>query len=112
MTHGHVHEVLRAGKSGTVEIVGFAEPNRDLAMRLVHQYGYDSTLIYASLDEMLAQTQPELVAAYNSIFQHLEVVEACAPKGIHVMVGKAFGSEYGTCTTHERPGGGNMRFIC
>ena len=88
MTHGHVHEVLRAGKSGTVEIVGFAEPNRDLAMRLVHQYGYDSTLIYASLDEMLAQTQPELVAAYNSIFQHLEVVEACAPKGIHVMVEK------------------------
>jgi predicted dehydrogenase len=37
---------------------------------------------------MLDATKPEAVTAFGSIFQHLEVVEACAPKGIHVMVEK------------------------
>jgi predicted dehydrogenase len=32
--------------------------------------------------------KPEAVAAFNSIFEHLDVVEQCAPKGIHVMVEK------------------------
>ena len=37
---------------------------------------------------MLDQTRPEGVVTFTSIFEHLEVVEACAPRGIHVMVEK------------------------
>ncbi|SKB63838.1 Gfo/Idh/MocA family protein [Daejeonella lutea] len=37
---------------------------------------------------MISRTKPEMVAAFGSIYQHLEVVEACAPAGIHVMVEK------------------------
>jgi predicted dehydrogenase len=37
---------------------------------------------------MLDKTKPEVVVVYESIFYHLRVVEACAPRGIHVMVEK------------------------
>lgn len=89
MTHGHVHEVLKRGKSGhDIEIVGFVEPNRDLAERLTSQYGYPNHLIYPSLEEMFAAVRPEAVSAFNSTFEHLETVRYCAPKGIHLMVEK------------------------
>ena len=89
MTHGHVHQVLRRGKSGEdIKIVGFVEPNRDLAERLTKQYGYSSDLIYATLEEMISAKQPEAVSAFNSTFEHLETVRYCAPKGIHIMVEK------------------------
>ncbi len=45
-------------------------------------------LVYSSLDEMLDKTKPEAVTAFNAIVQHLDVVKACAPRGIHVMVEK------------------------
>ena len=89
MTHGHVHQVLRRGKSGgDIEIVGFVEPNQDLAERLTKQYGYSADLIYATLEEMVSAVKPEAVSAFNSTFEHLETVRYCAPKGIHVMVEK------------------------
>lgn len=89
MTHGHVHQVLRSGQSGgDIEIVGFVEPNRELAERLTKQYDYSPDLIYATLEEMVSKTQPEAVAAFNSTFEHLETVRYCAPKGIHIMVEK------------------------
>lgn len=89
MTHGHVHQILRRGKTGgDIEIVGFVEPNRDLAERLTKQYGYSKDLIYPSLNEMISVVKPEAVAAFNSTFEHLETVRYCAPKGIHIMVEK------------------------
>lgn len=89
MTHGHVHQILRRGKTGgDIQIVGFAEPNRDLAERLTSQYGYSPELIYPSLEAMVNATNPEAVSAFNSTYEHLETVKFCAPKGIHVMVEK------------------------
>lgn len=89
MTHGHVHQVLNRGKEGgDIEIVGFVEPNRDLAERLLKRYGYSNSLIYNTLDEMMAATKPEAVSAFNSTFEHLETVRYFAPKGIHIMVEK------------------------
>lgn len=37
---------------------------------------------------MLEQREPEGVVTFTSIYEHLEVIEACAPRGIHVMVEK------------------------
>lgn len=37
---------------------------------------------------MLAHVRPDAVLAYNPISEHLAVVEACAPKGVSVMVEK------------------------
>lgn len=95
MTHGHVHEILKRGKTGgDIQIVGFAEPNRDLAERLTKQYGYATDLIFSTLEEMIAATNPEAVSAFNSTFEHLETVRKCAPLGIHVMVEKPLAVNY------------------
>ncbi|QKG56651.1 Gfo/Idh/MocA family oxidoreductase [Hymenobacter sp. BRD128] len=88
LTHTHVHGILGRAKRGDIIIVGIAEPNRDLARRYTQQYGLSMDLVYNTLEEMLAKTKPEAVTAFGTIYQHLEVVQACAPKGIHVMVEK------------------------
>ncbi|MCM4159149.1 Gfo/Idh/MocA family oxidoreductase [Antarcticibacterium flavum] len=88
LTHTHVHWLLGREDLGDVEIAGIAEPNRELAQRYAKQHGFSMDLVYNSLEEMIAATKPEAVVAFGTIFQHLEVVEACAPKGIHVMVEK------------------------
>ncbi|UII78043.1 Gfo/Idh/MocA family protein [Flagellimonas sp. CMM7] len=88
LTHTHVHWILGREDIGDIEIVGMVEPNRDLAERYSKQYGYSMDLVFNTLEEMIAATKPEAVTAFGTIYDHLEVVEACAPKGIHVMVEK------------------------
>ncbi len=88
LTHTHVHWILGRAKQGDIEIVGIAESNRGLAERFLKQHGLPMSLVYNTLEEMLTKAKPEAVTAFNSIYGHLEVVKACAPRGIHVMVEK------------------------
>ncbi|WP_222982078.1 Gfo/Idh/MocA family protein [Flagellimonas meishanensis] len=88
LTHTHVHWILGRENIGDIEIVGIAEPNRELAQRYADQHGFSMDLVYDSLEEMITATQPEAVTAFGPIYEHLEVVQTCAPKGIHVMVEK------------------------
>ncbi len=88
MTHGHVGWILKRKALGDVELVGLAEPNEDLAKRLINQYKLDPKLWYSDLDQMLEEVKPEAVCAFGSVYEHLMVVEKCAPLGIHVMVEK------------------------
>lgn len=88
ITHSHVHGLLGRPQRGDIEIVGIVEPNRDLAQRYSTRYGYNMNIVFNSLAEMISKTKPDIVTAFGSIFQHLEVVQACAPLGIHVMVEK------------------------
>ncbi|MCB0372640.1 MAG: Gfo/Idh/MocA family oxidoreductase [Muricauda sp.] len=88
LTHTHVHWILGREDVGDIKIVGIAEPNRELAQRYAEQHGFSMDLVYDSLEEMIAATQPEAVTAFGTIYDHLEVVQTCAPKGIHVMVEK------------------------
>lgn len=88
LVHTHVHWILGREDRGDIEIVGIVEPNRDLALRYANQHGYSMDIVFDSIDEMLDATNPEAVTAFNTIFGHLEVVEKCAPRGIHVMVEK------------------------
>jgi predicted dehydrogenase len=88
LTHDHVHGLLGRAKNGDIEIVGIAEPNRELADRYLKRYNLPGTLLYSSLEEMLDKCKPDAVCAFNSIYDHLEVVKACAPRKIDVMVEK------------------------
>ncbi len=88
LTHSHVHWLLRRAHDGDIEIAGISEPNRELAERYLKQYSLPLNLLYSSLEEMLDKTKPEAVAAFNSIDEHLAVVQVCAPRKISVMVEK------------------------
>jgi len=88
LSHDHVHWVLRRPAQDDIEIVGMAEADSVLVDRYHKQYGIQTNQVYADLEAMLDATHPEVVAAFGSIYDHLQVVQACAPRGIHVMVEK------------------------
>lgn len=88
LVHTHVHWILGREDMGDIEIVGIVEPNRKLALEYSERHGYSMDLVYDTMEEMISKTRPEAVTAFNTIYDHLKVVEYCAPKGIHVMVEK------------------------
>jgi predicted dehydrogenase len=88
LSHSHVHLLLRDNERSNIQIVGIAESDKNLALRYAERYGFDMSVVFDSLEEMLDKTKPEGVVTFTSIYDHLKVVEACAPKGIHVMVEK------------------------
>ncbi len=88
LTHGHVGWILGREDLGDIRMVGIVETNKDLAQRLSTRHGFSMGIVYDTMEEMIAATQPEAVAAFGNIYDHLSVVESCAPKGIHVMVEK------------------------
>ena len=44
--------------------------------------------VLRQLEELLAKTNVQAVATFTTTFDHRRVVEACAPRGIHVMMEK------------------------
>lgn len=94
LSHSHVDLLLRNLSRTDIQIVGIAESDRDMAERYAKRYGYDMNIVYNSIEEMIEKTKPEGVLAFTSIYDHLKVVEACAPKGIHVMVEKPLAVNY------------------
>lgn len=88
LTHSHVHWILSRPADENMIIVGIVEPNRDLAQRYTKQHGLSMDLVYNTMKEMLSKAKPEAVMAFGTIYDHLKIVKACAPLGIHVMVEK------------------------
>lgn len=88
ITHGHVPWILRRKDKTDITLVGIYEKDTALAHRYAKQYNLDKDLFYTNLDKMLNAVKPEAVAAFGSIYEHMAAVEACAPRGIHVMVEK------------------------
>jgi predicted dehydrogenase len=88
LTHTHVHWILGRPADDNVEIVGIVETNKDLAMRYTKQHNLSMDLVYPTIDELIKKAKPEAVAAFGTIYEHLEIVEKFAPLGIHVMVEK------------------------
>ncbi len=90
VTHGHLSEVkdrIRAGRKDFV-VVGVAEENDEYRNDNDLTRYLDASVFYKDLEKMLDETKPEAVVAYGSAYDHLKVVKACAPRGIHVMVEK------------------------
>src|SRR5688572_5153855 len=88
LSHDHVIWLLRNLKRSDLDIVGFWEPNAALAQRYAERFSLPLELVYSDLDVMLDTVRPEAVCAFGPIYDHLRVVEACAPRKIHVMVEK------------------------
>lgn len=88
LTHTHVHWIFESASRESFDIVGIVEPDRSLAERYSRQHGFDMDLVYESMEAMFEAVTPEGVTAFGSTYEHLAVVEAAAPRGIHVMVEK------------------------
>ena len=88
LAHDHAYGLMQQYKNGEVVILGIAESNQELAQKYKTQYNLPDSIFFTTIDAMLTHTKPDAVLAYNTIVDHLSVVEACAPKGISVMVEK------------------------
>ncbi|MES2372111.1 MAG: Gfo/Idh/MocA family oxidoreductase [Bacteroidota bacterium] len=88
ISHGHAAFILGRKPNTDIELVGVCDSNKELAQRYAGRYHFSPALIYDDLDKMLDLVKPEAVLAFGSIYDHMRVVEKCAPRGIHVMVEK------------------------
>lgn len=90
MDHGHVEGVLWNAREHPEQmvIVGVSEPDRVVFDRLAAKYGLDAGLWFADTGAMLDAKKPEAVSVMGPISGHRAAVEACGPRGVHVLVEK------------------------
>jgi predicted dehydrogenase len=88
LTHGHVNGMLRVHDGTDFTIAGIYEPDRAVAAKYRERYDFRPEQMHTDLGAMLEQLKPEAAWVFTDTFAHLAVVEACAPRGIHVMVEK------------------------
>ncbi len=89
LVHGHVDGFLHAAAGRTdVQIAGIFEPDTALQKHYAQRYGLSDSVFFTDLAAMLERIKPEAVASFTSTYDHAKVVEACAPRHIHVMMEK------------------------
>ena len=89
LVHGHVHGFLDQSRhSSEIEIVGVAEPDSHLLSQTAARYGFDRSILFTDLDEMLQEVHPQAVLVYTNTYDHRRVVETCARHGVHVVMEK------------------------
>ena len=109
LEHGHASGFLsRYRDSKDVDLVGIAEPDRDVAARYIKRSRLDPSTVYPTLEAMLDQAKPQAVVAFTSTAGHLAVVTACARRKIPVMMEKplAVGVEQARAIEHAAAEGG------
>jgi predicted dehydrogenase len=95
MTHDHISFLFGRKNKTDFNLVGIYEPDRELALRLAKTYKFSTNLIYSDLSKMLDLVKPEAAVAFGSIYDHMMMVEECAPRGIHMMVEKPLATNVG-----------------
>lgn len=88
ISHGHNAWILGRKNDTAVQLVGIFETNQVLVKKMMDKYHLAPSLFYNDLNKMLDEVKPDGVLGFGTTLQHLSVAEACAPKGIHVMVEK------------------------
>ncbi|MEO8111755.1 MAG: Gfo/Idh/MocA family oxidoreductase [Ginsengibacter sp.] len=88
MNHDHVHGILNQYNKGLVDIVGIAEPNKQLQQKFGKLYHLPDSLFFEDLKKLVIAKTPDAVLGYNAVAHHLDIVQICAPLGISVMVEK------------------------
>jgi len=88
LSHGHVDWIFNREEKNDILLVGIYETNNALVEKYIARYKLDRNLFFTEMDEMLEQVKPNAVSAFGAINEHVKIVRACAPRGIHVMVEK------------------------
>ena len=111
----HAHSWLHLGtmlKGDRVKLVGVAETLPELVSRATREDripnsremrpGVPAALIFADWKKMIDETKPDLVWAFTETNRHLEVVEYCAPRRIHVIVEKPLAATHKEALAMQR----------
>ncbi|WP_439583090.1 Gfo/Idh/MocA family protein [Dyadobacter bucti] len=94
LSHGHVGWIFNRADKKDIELVGIYETNPDLVNLFASKYKLDKKIFFSDLNKMLDEVKPEAVSAFGAINEHITIVEACAPRKIHVMVEKPLATTF------------------
>jgi len=87
LAHDHVWSNVRElGELEGATLVAGADGNADLRNQFVEMTGCKA--VYDDFTELLDKESPDAVFAFTPTAHHANVVELCAPRGIHVLVEK------------------------
>ncbi len=94
LVHSHVWGHLgKMIKGEPARLVGIAEPNAELAAE-ARKLGAPEAVFFTDYKKMLDQAKPDIVWSFVENNRHLEIVQACAPRKIHVMFEKPLAATY------------------
>lgn len=87
---GHLPTMLKGDK---VKLVGIAEKNPELVAE-AKKRGASAVPFYDDYRKMLDETRPDFIWSFVENNRHGEIVEACAPRKIHVIFEKPLAATY------------------
>jgi predicted dehydrogenase len=88
LTHGHVRGFFQKVAGSSIEIVGIVESDQAVIEKYRKLYDLDTDLFTADLNRFLDEKKPEVVWVFINTKAHLKIVEAAAPRGVHVVFEK------------------------
>jgi predicted dehydrogenase len=103
LVHGHVAGFLKgsalvpAGGAlhrSDIQIVGIAEPKRELFDSYARELQLPSSLYFSTVAEMISKAHPQAALVFTNTFDHTKAVEECARSGVHVMMEKPMAVSY------------------
>ena len=113
LVHGHVYGFLDQSRhSSEIEIVGIAEPDQKLLTDGAARYGFDRSLQFTDLEEMLKKAHPQAVLVYTNTSTTRHVVEVCARHGVHVMMEKPLAVSLEDALAIQKASRHDGRFMC
>jgi len=89
LVHGHVASFIRGAQARTdVQIVGVFERDAALLRSYGEKYSIPESARFGDLKTMIDRAQPEAIASFTNTKDHPDVVDAAAPRHVHVMMEK------------------------
>jgi predicted dehydrogenase len=89
LVHGHVSGFLRAAQGrADVRIVGVFDPDAALLRSYGEKYSIPEAARFTDLKTMIDRVTPDAIASFTNTKDHPLVVEAAAPRHVHVMMEK------------------------
>ena len=89
LVHGHASGFFEHYQHRPdLEIVGVAEPSRELFDQYAKKFNLDGALYYSDLNNAIQKTHPDAVLGYTSTYGHRRVIEVAAQHHVAVMVEK------------------------
>jgi predicted dehydrogenase len=89
----HMHagdQVRQALETPAIELVGLFDDDLARMTPVVNDFGLDPSIVFSSLDALIAESAPDIVVICSTTREHTDLVERLAPHGIHVMLEKPF----------------------